>query len=157
MSSFPPLGMGPSVWGPIFWTMMHITTLGYPDSPNEQEKEAAVNFFESLRYTIPCPICKQHYSNNLAEMPVREAVGSKQALIRWLFTVHNKVNTQLNKPQLSWEEFIQQMTNLSQRSKFSFYGPTVATSGMSTTSWVCLGVGLLAGAGLGYAVVKYKG
>ena len=154
-AAFPPIGMGPSVWGPIFWTMMHITTLGYPDIPTDQEKQAAVDFFESLRYTIPCPICKQHYSDNLNESPVRHAVGSKQALIRWLFNIHNKVNEQLKKPQLSWEDFIRQMTNLSQRSQFSFYDHTTQSmSGMTSTAWICLGVGLIAGAGLGYAVVK---
>lgn len=151
---FPPMGMGPSVWGPIFWTMMHITTLGYPDAPTEQERQAAIDFFESLRYTIPCPICKQHYSDNLTEHPVREAIGSKQALIRWLFNIHNKVNQQLKKPQLSWTDFVRQMTNLSQRSRFSFYDhQSSSSSGMNTTAWVCLGVGLLAGAGIGYAAV----
>ena len=151
---FPPMGMGPSVWGPIFWTMMHITTLGYPDEPAEQERQAAIDFFESLRYTIPCPICKQHYSDNITESPVRNAVASKQALIRWLFNIHNKVNQQLKKPELSWEDFVRQMTNLSQRSRFSFYDQSSSSTGTNTTAWVCLGVGLLAGAGICYAVVK---
>ena len=151
---FPPMGMGPSVWGPIFWTMMHITTLGYPDAPTEQERQAAIDFFESLRYTIPCPICKQHYSDNITESPVRNAVVSKQALIRWLFNIHNKVNIQLNKPQLSWADFIKQMSNLSQRSRFVFYDQSLSSTGMTTAAWVCLGVGLLAGAGVCYAVTK---
>jgi len=117
---FPSMGMRPSVWGPIFWMTMHITTLGYSDFPNDTDKQGAIAFFESLQHTIPCPICKQHYKECLEKYPVRNAVGSKQTLIRWLFMIHNLVNKELNKSQISWEEFIRQMTELSNRSAFSF-------------------------------------
>jgi Erv1 / Alr family len=117
--TFPAIGMGPGVWGPIFWTMLHITTLGYPDTPTNNEKEAAVAFFESLKTTLPCPICKQHYADTLQQFPVQQAVGSKQDLIRWLFVIHNEVNKQLQKPQVSWDAFIQTMKALSNKRSVS--------------------------------------
>jgi hypothetical protein len=118
--AFPPIGMGPAVWGPIFWTTMHIITIGYSSFPREEEKAAAINFFESLQYVIPCPICKEHYKANLKEFPVRDAVGDKQTLIRWLFNMHNTINQQLNKPKITWHEFIHSVVGLSKLSRFSF-------------------------------------
>ena len=120
MEAFPPIGMGPAVWGPIFWMTMHIVTIGYSPFPREEEKAAAINFFESLQYVIPCPICKEHYKANLKESPVRDAVGDKQTLIRWLFNMHNKINQQLKKPTITWQEFVHSVVGLSRLSRFSF-------------------------------------
>ena len=111
--TFPPIGMGPETWGPIFWTTMHIVTLGYPASPSAEEKAGAAAFFNSLRTMIPCPICREHYGAFLAESPVEAATHSRDALVFWAFALHNKVNDRLGKRQISWEEFITHMRALS--------------------------------------------
>lgn len=110
---FPPIGMSPSVWGPIFWTTMHIVTLGYPPNPSKEEQVSAANFFNSLAHMIPCPICKTHYSHFLAQEPVENAVTSRDALINWCFDLHNKVNQKLDKPTITFEQFIANMISLS--------------------------------------------
>jgi hypothetical protein len=109
---FPPIGMGPDVWGPIFWTTMHIVSLGYPASPSKAEQTAAIAFYQSLTEMIPCPICKVHYRAHLAESPVESAVESRDALIFWVFTLHNKVNAQLGKREITFQEYIQNMNAL---------------------------------------------
>lgn len=101
---FPPIGMSPAVWGPIFWHTIHIVALGYPDSPSETERAAATAFYNSLREVIPCPICKEHYRTFLDATPPQ--VGSRQELIRWTFDLHNKVNAALGKRVLTFQEFI---------------------------------------------------
>lgn len=155
VESFPPIGMGPSVWGPIFWTTMHIVTLGYPGFPSEQEQTAAINFFESLQYTIPCPICKEHYKFNLEKMPVKDAVHNKQALIRWMFNVHNEVNKQLGKSEFAWKDFIYSMARLSQMSEFSF--ERKATTDVRSLMDVQSLLYLAAGVGIGaVAFAAYK-
>jgi FAD-linked sulfhydryl oxidase len=152
---FPPIGMGPSVWGPIFWTTMHIVSLGYSNFPAEEEKIAAINFFESLQYMIPCPICKEHYKINLDKMPVKDAVHSKQALIRWMFNMHNEVNKQLNKPEFAWKDFIHAMGRLSQMGEFSF-SQAAAADGRSLLDTQSL-LYLAAGIGIGaVAFAAYK-
>ena len=88
MSKFPPLGMSPAVWGPIFWSTMHIVSLGYSNTPTEEEQRAATQFYESLAYVIPCPICKDHYRHFLQEMP--PTVNNRDALVAWVFTIHKK-------------------------------------------------------------------
>jgi hypothetical protein len=112
MNAFPPLGMSPAVWGPIFWTTMHIVSLGYSMNPTSQEREAAVQFYESLQYVIPCPICRSHYSEFLKQSPVNEAVKDRNTLIQWVYTIHNQVNKKLNKPELSFEAYVKNMQAL---------------------------------------------
>ena len=139
--TFPPIGMSPTIWGPYFWNAMHIATLGYPDIPNEADKAAAASFFESLTRLIPCPICRNHYSEFLKSNPPQ--VESRTTLVYWLFTIHNKVNQRLGKSEISFSQFITHMRNLN---------PPVS-SGPSLGLFTA---GLLIGAGALYAYQKYK-
>jgi hypothetical protein len=148
MENFPPIGMGPSVWGPIFWMTMHIVTVGYSPFPTEAEQTAAINFFESLQYMIPCPICKEHYKENLKSNPVKDAVEDKQKLIRWLFNMHNTINTQLGKPEVSWREFVYSIAFLATMPKFSFKEAVESAQGRSFFDTQSL-LYLVAGIGLG--------
>lgn len=156
--NFPPIGMGPAVWGPIFWTTMHIVTIGYPSFPTEEEKKGAVDFFESLQTMIPCPICKEHYKANLQKSPVRDAVDDKQKLIRWLFNMHNTINTQLGKSEISWREFIYSIVGLSVLPKFSFSEAAAAqqASFFNTQSLLYLVAGIGLGVG-GFMAYKHYG
>jgi len=157
--NFPPIGMGPAVWGPIFWTTMHIVTIGYPSFPTEEEQKAVVNFFESLQFMIPCPICKEHYKENLKTSPLTsEVVGDKQKLIRWLFDMHNTINKQLGKSEISWREFIYSIVGLSVLPKFSFKDAAAAQQGsyFNTQSLLYLVAGIGLGVG-GYLAYKHYG
>lgn len=109
---FPPLGMSPAVWGPIFWAMMHIVSLGYPSKPSEEDKAGAAAFFNSLATVIPCPICKTHYRAFLKQTPVEGVLDSRHTLIHWVFDLHNNVNTQLGKPAITFQEYIAHMQSL---------------------------------------------
>ena len=85
----------PMVWGPAAWKFFETVAFGYPDNPNDLEKQAAFNFFESLRYLLPCAVCKEHYDENFAKLPVN--VESRDSLSRWVVDFHNIVNKSLNK------------------------------------------------------------
>lgn len=149
---FPPIGMSPSVWGPILWSTMHIVTLGYSEMPSDQEKKAAVEFFDSLVYMIPCPICKEHYKMILEKYPVENAVGNRTELANWVFMIHNKVNEQLSKPQITMQQFINNLTVLS--SKTSIAIPPKETVQNHSLPLVT-GLGLLVGVGIGAAGMYY--
>ena len=135
------IGMAPSVWGPVFWTTMHIVTLGYSPNPTKEEKEAVIQFFRSLEFVIPCPICRAHYSKFLKDDPVENHVGSRDALIKWLFDVHNNVNMQLNKPTLTWEQYIEQIKKLHNMSALTFYE--------QPNSWTTMALSAVAGVVVG--------
>ena len=139
---FPPIGMSPDVWGPIFWNAMHIVTLGYPDEPRDDEKKAVTEFFNSLKFVLPCPVCRYHYTTVLETDPVEPAVVSRTKLVEWAFNIHNIVNKELKKPEITWEQYMDAILKLS-RSKEQ-YDPT----------WV---YALIAGIGIGaggYALYK---
>jgi hypothetical protein len=110
---FPAIGMGPDVWGPIFWTTMHIVSLGYSQSPTKEEQEAAIAFYRSLSEMIPCPICKVHYRQHLKTAPIESAVNNRDELVFWVFSLHNKVNVQLGKPEITFDQYIKNMQALS--------------------------------------------
>jgi len=107
-------GMRPSVWGPILWNTMHIISLGYPEIPDDATQQAAANFYRSLSSLIPCPICRIHYTKLIQVIP--PATESKDALIKWVFTIHNQVNKELGKAEISYDAFINHMESLSYES-----------------------------------------
>lgn len=148
MNTFPPIGMSPAVWGPIFWTTMHIVSLGYSTNPTTKEQEGAVQFYESLQEVIPCPICRSHYKEFLTNMPVREAVKNRTTLIQWVFNIHNEVNKKLNKPELSFEDYIKNMQTLASQSSVKL---PPSQSPASNMGLILTGVALGA---LGYYVYK---
>lgn len=151
-NTFPPIGMSPAVWGPIFWTTMHIVSLGYSPKPTEEEQYAATAFYNSLAHTIPCPICRTHYSMFLKSMPVEEAVGSRDELIQWVFTIHNKVNTQLGKKEITFEQYIQTMQRLSEKDSIQIGSSSPSAANILAYA----GIGALLGAAGFYFYQKSK-
>jgi len=111
---------------------MHIISLGYPDTPDDATQQAAANFYRSLSSLIPCPICRTHYSKLIQTIP--PATESKDALIKWVFTIHNEVNKQLGKAEISYDAFMNHMESLSYESS--------ATLPMITG--IAIGIGLSA-------------
>jgi hypothetical protein len=146
---FPPLGMSPAVWGPIFWTTMHIVSLGYPAKPSEEDKAGAIAFYNSLAQVIPCPICKTHYKSFLTKSPVEAAVESRHDLIHWVFDIHNDVNEQLGKRRISFQEYVKYMQALAAapntKLPSSSSGPDVKTVALTVAA-----VALVAGVGYYY-------
>jgi hypothetical protein len=140
------IGMPPDVWGPIFWDAMHIVSLAYPVKPTDADKAGARAFFESLASVIPCPICREHYSAKLKESPI--ALDSKGELIYWVWDIHNQVNTMLNKPTITIEQFMERMRNL---------GSIRGTKAAMNPLHIGLGlvVGIAVGAGALWAYQNY--
>ena len=137
------IAMPPDVWGPIFWHAMHIVSLAYPVQPTEADKAGAKAFFESLTSVLPCPICREHYAAKIKEIPI--ALDSKGELIYWVWDIHNQVNTMLNKPTITIEQFLDHMRSLSTASSEKSWTPTV----------IGAAAGLVVGAAAFWAYQKY--
>ena len=112
-----PIRMPPQIWGPIFWSTMHIASLAYSDTPTDRQKSNMRAFYESLVDVIPCPICRQHYEDNLKTIPLDEPIKSRMGLVKWVFDMHNKINVQLGKREITFDEFIESMKNLENAKK----------------------------------------
>lgn len=79
------------------WTILHTTTMAYPDHPTDIQQEHMTNFFKYFAIVYPCTICSTHFQKELAEDPPK--TESRQELTQWLCRVHNRVNKRLGKPE----------------------------------------------------------
>jgi hypothetical protein len=107
----------PSVWGPFFWHTIHITAIGYPNSPTYAEKRAAKEFYESLAFLIPCPVCREHYQTHLQKMPISPHLDRRDDLFKWTVQLHNEVNVLLGKPRVLESEALHFYKRLGARGK----------------------------------------
>lgn len=96
----------PSVWGPFFWHTIHIIALAYPKNPTYTDKKCAKEFYESLAYLIPCPVCREHYKEHLISKPISTFLDSRTDIIKWTIDIHNNVNKTLGKPEWTLEEVL---------------------------------------------------
>ena len=107
----------PEVWGPLFWHTIHITALGYSANPTYGQKKAAKEFYESLVFLIPCPVCRQHYETHLQKNPLTPHLDRRDDLFRWTVNLHNEVNTTLGKHRLLESEVIYYYRRIGARGK----------------------------------------
>lgn len=87
------------IWGPELWMILHscVERMGQSQAKMLQFDEIRIwtGLLSSLRYSIPCPACKKHYSDYYASHPISEYTRS--FLRNWLFQLHSQVNQQTNK------------------------------------------------------------
>lgn len=107
----------PSVWGPFFWHTIHISALGYPSNPSYGHKKAAKEFYESLMFLIPCPVCREHYAEYMKTMPVSPFLDRREDLFKWTVELHNTVNQKLGKPRVTELESIEFYKRLGARGR----------------------------------------
>ena len=162
MDAPEPIHMPPQVWGPIFWATLHIASLGYADKPSERQKKNIIAFYESMVDVLPCPICRNHYEQNLEEMPVKDAVNNRVDLINWVFSMHNRVNVQLGKREYTFGEFIESMKHLEMSKKgcppsFRNTNKPSISNNVNVVDIVLLGTGitLIAGSSLYYIYTEF--
>ena len=99
--------IGPNIWGPHGWKFLHYVSLGYPQEPTENDKRYYKDFYTSLQNVLPCATCQGNYKKNLSELPIDNALQSRDSLVKWVIDVHNKVNKETNKRELRYDEAIQ--------------------------------------------------
>lgn len=99
-------GMLTSVWGPALWHSLHIISFNYPIKPSKEEQTNYHIFFTSLKNVLPCRYCRENYEKNLEIKPITNTVlKNRLNLSKWLFDMHELVNTHLGKKSdLTYEE-----------------------------------------------------
>ena len=98
--------MGPEVWGPMMWRVIHIWSLSYPLNPSDADRVAAANYFNNLPHLIPCPKCGSDFAAILLMYPVENALDSRADLVEWSWKIHNIVNQKIGKDELPFETFL---------------------------------------------------
>lgn len=90
------------IWGPALWMILHSAC----ERINQQltklpleESRIWIGLLQSLRYSLPCPRCKKHYSEYVATNPIRI-----NTIYLWLYKLHEQVNARTKKPSYPIEE-----------------------------------------------------
>ena len=97
----------PKLWGPHGWKFMHYISLGYPINPTSKDKINYKNFYYSLQDILPCEKCAINYQKNINEYPIDNQLKNRDTLVKWVIDIHNKVNKELGKKELNYEEAAQ--------------------------------------------------
>lgn len=97
--------MKPDIWGKHFWYTIHFIALDYPEKPNNEDKRDFQTFFENLHKVIPCYKCSVNYVKHLKERPLEQSdLENNETLFRWTVDIHNIVNKELKKRQMSYDD-----------------------------------------------------
>jgi hypothetical protein len=100
-----PVVFDPNVWGPHYWFFLHTISLTYPRRPNDITKKKYYDFVQNIPLFIPIESMATNFSKLLDEYPVSPYLDSRDAFIRWMHFIHNKINEQTEKPKISLGEF----------------------------------------------------
>lgn len=96
--------MLPALWGKHMWFSIHFIAQDYPTDPSPEDMQVYKSFFENLWKVIPCYKCGVNYKRHLLELPIDQHLHSREALFAWTVSLHNIVNSELGKPQMSLDE-----------------------------------------------------
>lgn len=96
--------MDPNQWGKYLWKSIHLIALGYPEVPNDVDKNVYSNYYTSLWKILPCFKCSINYKRHLIELPIESYLDSKKSLFEWTVKLHNIVNKELGKPEFTVAE-----------------------------------------------------
>ena len=98
--------MNQNIWGSTLWFSLHTITMNYPNNPTYAEKKDYKNFFISLEHVIPCSVCRKNYQRHLKEHPIDNHLESRRKLVYWLIDIHNMVNAEIGKKNMSYKNVI---------------------------------------------------
>ena len=84
--------MDPTVWGPKLWFVIHTVALNFPDNPTYEIIRQHEDFFNNLKYIIPCDKCRLHYTQRLDKNPVTKYLKDSNTLFKYTIDLHNEVN-----------------------------------------------------------------
>ena len=86
------------VWGPIFWTALHILSFNYPNQPTPEDKKHYRDYVLNLQYTLPCKYCRINLRKNLKKNPLTMShMKNRETFSRYIYDLHETINKLLNK------------------------------------------------------------
>lgn len=104
-TKFQHTHLDPEIWGPNYWFFIHCTAMSYPNFPNSVTKKKFYEFFQNLPLFIPVEDMAAKFTRILDEFPVQPYLDNRESLIKWTWFIHNKINKELEKPQITLDEF----------------------------------------------------
>lgn len=88
-----------NIWGPELWKIFHYAAerVGSQNLKRLPHEEARIwsGLLSSLRFTLPCPLCKKHYTQFFSSHPL--ATINRDTVRKWLFDLHQSANQHTGK------------------------------------------------------------
>lgn len=89
-----------TVWGPHFWFFLHTIAYKYPESPNAVTKRKYYDLIVNFPLFIPDEEMGNHFATLLDKYPVSPYLDKRDSFVRWVWFIHNKINKELDKPEI---------------------------------------------------------
>lgn len=102
--------INPKIWGPYIWKTIHFVAHGYPENPNDLDKETYANFYENIMKVLPCDKCSISSQEIFFNSNIYSSLNSKKDLIKWAYDFHDTVNNKLGKVSPSFEDYTNKIT-----------------------------------------------
>jgi hypothetical protein len=122
-------------WGPEMWKLLHglaekigqytIVTHRYQTETQEKEEKRLWSvLLGSLRLSLPCPLCRKHYTEYInSNSPDRFIHGPvklvKDDIKLWLYHLHSNVNQKYNKNNIPIELLSELYRNINYNHSFN--------------------------------------
>ena len=97
--------LDPKVWGPHYWFFLHTLAMTYPHHPNAITKKKYYEFIQNLPLFLPVEEISGKFSKLLDKYPVAPYLDNRDSFVRWFHFIHNKINEELEIPQISLNDF----------------------------------------------------
>ena len=98
--------LDPEIWGPKYWFVLMTISLNYPLYPNEISKKKYYDLIQNIPLLIPVKDISNSFSKLLDDFPVIPYLDSRESFTKWMHFIHNKINKDLDKPQLLYSDAI---------------------------------------------------
>ena len=100
----------PNIWGPHYWFFLHTVAHSYPEVANATLKRKYYDLIQNMPLFIPNEEIGDHFQELLDKYPVSPYLDKRDSFIRWVIFIHNKINIQLGKEELTFNEAIDTYT-----------------------------------------------
>ena len=102
--------IGKKSWGPYAWHLLHTFSINNNRKiKSHEEKTNYYMFYKTFGYIIPCFVCREHYKDEISFLhPLIEEDITRKYIIKWVFTLHNRVNKRLKKQRFSYSNCVSQ-------------------------------------------------
>jgi hypothetical protein len=95
--------MQKSVWGPATWKLLHCMVLNANNDIQPSQLIDLKNIILRIVSNLPCPYCTSHAINHISKSNFNNIQNINDLRV-FIFQFHNKVNQQLNKKLITYEE-----------------------------------------------------
>lgn len=101
--------MNPTIWGPHYWFFLHSVARHYPKHPTPIHRKIHYRLIMNFHEFIPDSKCAKSFSALLKENPISPYLDSRKDFMRWTNHIHNAVNAMLEKEQVHFERFEEEL------------------------------------------------